>query len=250
MWQATHYNNTYQTQNITSGNGLFATPANSPTTAGTPLKPFYQADGKFHTSKTVASTKAFGYTYPEINDWSQNTDETRRSVVSQINQLYGDDAAERASRIAATSSSWAWARPTWKEYYAQVRVERSELPLPCSINLLLGDALAGQTSVLSMPTSGRTHAEVPLTRALRQIYGRLDAATVIPSLQKSLRIEIRKVRLTLPSPPLPTPKPRRAHDPPSTQAERARKPRWRVSLPARTRGALCNEENPRVSVAM
>lgn len=203
MWQATHYNNTYPTKTGTTGNGLFATPANSPLTAASPLKPFYQADGEFHTAKTVASTRAFGYTYPEIDDWSMNADETRRSVITQVNELYGDDAS-KTSRF----TSLAGAKQTWKEYHAQIQVERSELPLPCSINLMLGEHMAGQTSILSMPTSGRTYAEVPLTRALKQIHGRLDVATVIPSLQNSLRIEIRKVRHLPPPPKQRTAKPR------------------------------------------
>ncbi|KAK8014508.1 tyrosinase precursor [Apiospora arundinis] len=178
LWQAIHYNNTYQTQSRQMG-PLYATPAGN-VTADTPLRPFHRSNDPtdFHTGKTVAAIATFGYTYPEINDWSLSSDETRKAVIAQVNQLYSNGAnglssappsrrgSPRRRRRQQDQQQQQQQRQTSKEYYAKVSVQRADLQLPCTIRIMLGDEKAGQVSLLSMPTSGQTHGEVPLTRAL------------------------------------------------------------------------------------
>ncbi|KAK8116070.1 hypothetical protein PG984_012572, partial [Apiospora sp. TS-2023a] len=210
LWQAINYNNTYQTQSRSIG-PLYATPAGD-VTADSPLKPFYQGDDStsFHTGKTVAALATFGYTYPEINDWSLSREETRKAVITQVNQLYSNGAnrvsSSRRRRIQQQQDRRRQQQqdPT-TEYYAQISVERAELQLPCTISVMLGDDKAGQMSLLSMPTSGVTHAEVPLTRALNRALASdtaaaknkammmSDAKFVTSKLSKLFQVEIRKV---------------------------------------------------------
>ncbi|KAK8053884.1 tyrosinase precursor [Apiospora saccharicola] len=208
LWQAINYNNTYQTQSRSIG-PLYATPAGD-VTADSPLKPFYQGDDStsFHTGKSVAALATFGYTYPEINDWSLSHAETRKAVVTQVNQLYSNGAngisSSRRRRVQQQDRRRQQQQDPTKEYYAQISVERAELQLPCTISVMLGDDKAGQMSLLSMPTSGVTHAEVPLTRALNRALASdtaaaknkammmSDAKFVTSKLSKLFQVEIRK----------------------------------------------------------
>ncbi|KAK7942819.1 Tyrosinase, partial [Apiospora aurea] len=187
----------------------------------------------FHTGKTVAAMATFGYTYPEIDDWSLSREGTRKAVITQVNQLYGDGANGTSSsaqqqqqrrrgranrslrrRQQQQQQQQQQAHAT-KGYFAQISVERAELQLPCTIFVMLGDDKAGQMSLLSMPTSGITHAEVPLTRALGRVLASdtaaapaasaasatknnnaliSDAKFVASTLSQLFRVEIRKVR--------------------------------------------------------
>ncbi|KAK7931433.1 Tyrosinase, partial [Apiospora marii] len=212
LWQAINYNNTYQTQSRYMG-PLYATPGGN-VTADSPLKPFYRGDDptSFHTGKSVADLATFGYTYPEIDDWSLSSEETRKAVITQVNQLYSSGAngiLSRRRRVQQQQQQHRRRQPQQhptKEYYAQISVERAELQLPCTISIMLGDDRAGQMPLLSMPTSGVTHAEVPLTKALDRALASdtavaaannkatmiSDAKFITSKLSKLFRVEIRK----------------------------------------------------------
>jgi hypothetical protein len=156
------------------------------------LMPFYQTNGDFHTGETVADIRTFGYTYPEINFGSMTPEQTKQTVIAKVNQLYGNGGP--GSRKRTHARKWSRGASAWKEYYVQIRVERSELEeLPCTINVMLGDELAGSMAVLSMPTSGHTFSEVQLNRALEKLSC-LDPEIVRPFLEQEFHIEIRKVR--------------------------------------------------------
>ncbi|KAI0483901.1 Di-copper centre-containing protein [Xylaria cf. heliscus] len=155
MWTASHHD-TLQTQPFTS-QGLYSTAKGEIITADSPLKPFYQADGRtFHTGRTVATTEAFGYTYPDIPGDNQG----RKEVIVQINRLYGDLSATKTREVASTSR---------REWFVELQVDRADLPLPCNIDVYLGGRLAGRTSLLSMPKTGIAHDELVLSRAIRSL---------------------------------------------------------------------------------
>ncbi|KAK8084996.1 tyrosinase 2 [Apiospora hydei] len=178
MWQAINYNNTYQTQSRAMGE-------------------------LFHTGKTVAAMATFGYTYPEIDDWSLSREGTRKAVITQVNQLYGNGAngtsssaqqrrggrANRSLRLRHRQQQQQQQQQdhATKEYFAQISVERAELQLPCTIFVMLGDDKAGQMSLLSMPMSGTTHAEVPLTRALGRVLASDTAAAPATSAASAIK---------------------------------------------------------------
>ncbi|GAW26247.1 putative tyrosinase 2 protein [Rosellinia necatrix] len=156
MWTASHHD-IWQSQPFTS-QGLYSTARGEIITADSPLKPFYQADGRtFHTGKTMATIEAFGYTYQDIPSEDQGRKE---DVIVQINRLYGDSASARRPR--ATSKSQ-------RQWFIEVQVDRTELPLPCSINVYLGDYLVGRTSFLGMPKTGLAYDELPLLRAINRL---------------------------------------------------------------------------------
>ncbi|KAK2054513.1 Di-copper centre-containing protein [Colletotrichum caudatum] len=196
MWQAIHYNDKTQTQTLPSG-GLFATAANTPITADSPLKPFYRdTAGNFHTGRTASDIKSFGYSYPEIIDWNQSQDALARQVTVSVNRLYGPGGASRKLKArrkhrrsgcnSQKDQSGSYAPPTafqpdapHKKYTAFVDLERSELPLPCSVSIYLDGEFAGKISVMSMPTSGMMHSTVSLNTALKK----LGKSMVIPERQ-------------------------------------------------------------------
>ncbi|KAI0541909.1 hypothetical protein GGR58DRAFT_497545 [Xylaria digitata] len=156
MWEASH-NHTVQTQPFTS-QGLYSTAQGENITADSPLKPFYQADGRtFHTGRTVATIESFGYTYTDI----PSEDEGRKKdVIAQINRLYGEMPAVGKSIVASTSR---------RDWFVDIQVDRADLPLPCSINVYLGEQLVGRTLLLGMPKTGIAHDELPLSRALNRL---------------------------------------------------------------------------------
>lgn len=198
LWQAINYNNSMFTTTGESG-GQFATPAGTITTADSPLKPFLRdASGTFWTSRAVGPIRTFGYTYPEINDWSTTPAGLAAYVTAQVNQLYGTGSSlsRRSSpplQRATSSSSRRWGG-CQKDYSAEIAIERSDVPLPCTVNLVLNSAVVGRMTLLGMPTSGRAYANIPL-RGVLEGQGMRDFNTVvvIPFLRRSLQVVIRKV---------------------------------------------------------
>ena len=54
------------------------------------LTPFHIDDAdKFYNSTRTRSTRAFGYTYPELLDWEVNLTTLKYQVTSIVNFLYG-----------------------------------------------------------------------------------------------------------------------------------------------------------------
>ncbi|KAF9872158.1 tyrosinase [Colletotrichum karsti] len=194
MWQAIHYTNKLQTRTLPS-DALFATAANTPITADSPLKPFYRdTSGNFHTGRTVSDIKTFGYSYPEISDWNQTPDALAKQVTVSVNRLYGPGGSgakkvkarhnhnhrrsgcgSKKGKTGSAPSTPAYgtgsgaAPATHKEFTASVDLERSELPLPCSVSVYVNGEFAGKISVMSMPTSGIMHSTVPLNKALEKL---------------------------------------------------------------------------------
>ncbi|KAI1095615.1 Di-copper centre-containing protein [Rostrohypoxylon terebratum] len=150
LWQAAHPGNTYQSQTYASG-GLYGTARGENVTAESPVKPFYRTDGKtFHTGISTSSVEAFGYTYPELQ--SQGSDQSA-DIASRINSLYGNDYDDTTSM--------------GQDWFVDVAANRSELELPCNIDVHLGEVFAGRVSLLTMPMHGLGYAKVPLQRAIR-----------------------------------------------------------------------------------
>ncbi|KAK1994696.1 Di-copper centre-containing protein [Colletotrichum falcatum] len=186
MWQAIHYNDKTQTETLPSG-GLFATAANTPITADSPLKPFYRdTSGNFHTGRTATDIKNFGYSYPEITDWNQSPDALARQVTVSVNRLYGPGGASKKLKArrqhrrsgcngqkdqtdSHSSPVTYQAGAPHKRYTALVDLERSELPVPCSVYVYVDGELAGKINVMSMPTSGVMHSTVSLNTALEKL---------------------------------------------------------------------------------
>ncbi|KAK6199146.1 hypothetical protein LQW54_010067 [Pestalotiopsis sp. IQ-011] len=215
FWQAINYNTTYQTEAADIETGTWAQPNGTQMTADSPLAPFYQAGGgTFHTGKTMAKLDTFGYTYPEINDWALSPDRTRQIVIRQVNQLYGanhltpsrgrrrqrKDESDPPTHPHRRGESEPGLRPQaeQRQYYVQIGVERSELDLPCNIQVLLGeDTVAGSAAIMALPPAGPTYAEIQLNRGIEQFTSCVEDKAVVALLEQSFRVEIRKANGTI-----------------------------------------------------
>lgn len=74
--------------------GTFVLQAGAIEDVNTPLYPFHSSNNSkdFWTSKTSRSTKAFGYTYPEIKDWGVDQATLQNNVRTAVNNLYNAPA--------------------------------------------------------------------------------------------------------------------------------------------------------------
>lgn len=175
LWQAINYNNTFMTGSYRT-NGLFATAAGSSITADTPLKPFYKDANSFHTGKTAATTRNFGYTYPEIsNDWSVSKDQLRTSVIRAVNILYGDGSlagnpASPSSTPSAspTGTTTASVQPSTSTT-AQQQAASSPASQPTTTaqqQAPSGPASQAATTLAQQPSTAATAATQPTTSAV------------------------------------------------------------------------------------
>lgn len=200
MWQAIYPDSSmFDTTAVSLGQ--FATPRGTLITQDSPLKPFRNGVISFHTSDTVTNISTFGYTYPEIKDWAATPYQLANSVRTAVNNLYAPDngIADTDSLVVlpnkqihadAPSSS-----PTNKYYAAEIQVDRSELPLPVTVYLVVNGATVGSMSILSMPSEGVASASVPLldlTRAGLPTQN-MDSRTRGSFLQQGLTVAIRRV---------------------------------------------------------
>ncbi|KAK3350005.1 hypothetical protein B0T25DRAFT_611078 [Lasiosphaeria hispida] len=201
MWQAIHYNHPMFTTTGRS-TGQYATPKGALITADSPLKPFYDKNLRFHTSNTVSNTRELGYTYPEINDWSATPEEMAIYVRAQVNMLYGSDTTRvtaRADSVVSQSHHQGkdnrpatLLRPQSRYYTAVVQVNRSEIPLPSTINLVISGFIVGRMSMLSMPSEGLASVSLPLRDVVvgNESLHNMDHVTAISFLQQNMTIDI------------------------------------------------------------
>ncbi|EMR63028.1 putative tyrosinase 2 protein [Eutypa lata UCREL1] len=191
MWSIIHYGSTVQTIPYQSS-GLFATPQGEEITADSPLKPFYQKDGKsFHTSRSVLGISDFGYTYPEFEDLDDSDPyQNSRHMIEIVNDLYGSILPPAVKR----PHQKAWhVEGTTKDWVVFIEVERSELELPCTINVYMRDKYAGRTTLLNMPMHGLLSDEIPLTQAVNASeFKGMPADAIEDQLEEGLRFEIKK----------------------------------------------------------
>lgn len=194
LWMVVHPNATYQTEAYQT-HGLYGTARGDNITAESPLKPFYQADGRtLHTGVTAGELERFGYTYPELQDWEQSRQDedrecARRDIIARINAVYGYSNGSRGANLAAEAV---------EEWFLQVAANRSAFELPCTINILVGEKVVGHVPLLAMPKQGLAHAEVPLQRAVQGLgLNTTDRAAVGEALRGQLRVEIKVRHLSI-----------------------------------------------------
>ncbi|KAL8377308.1 hypothetical protein RB595_008138 [Gaeumannomyces hyphopodioides] len=152
MWQAINYNNTFQTVAMAT-NGQFSTVRGSSVNGDSPLRPFYRdTNGNFHTGRSVANIAPFGYTYPEIDDWSQGKEGTRAAVIAAVNSLYGGGLA--GSQPTASSSSSSSARPSSTARSATSSARASSSAPATSGAAAAGSATQGSSAPTLAPGGG------------------------------------------------------------------------------------------------
>ncbi|KAJ2972402.1 hypothetical protein NQ176_g7180 [Zarea fungicola] len=109
-WQAMHpeastFNGRYQCLS------RFSTLGGTLTSLDSPLQPFKQANGDWHTSNSVNSIKSFGYSYSGLEYWTMSEAELQQSAVELINNLYGPVQQQKpgstSSQTKATTTATA-----------------------------------------------------------------------------------------------------------------------------------------------
>ena len=204
MWQAIYPDSSmFNTTDVSSGQ--FATPRGTLITRDSPLKPFRNGPLTFHTSDTVTNISTFGYTYPEIRDWAATSSQLANSVRTAVNNLYAPDnsvsdtgstkvSPNKQIHSAGNAPSYL---PTSKYYAAEIQVDRSELPLPATVSLVVNGTTVGTMAILSMPAEGVVSASVPLLDLARAgLPGqKMDLGTTGPFLQWGLTVAVRGVCL-------------------------------------------------------
>jgi len=194
MWQAIHYNDA-MFSSTQPGNALFGTPSGL-VDQDSPLKPFKHVNGSYLTSRAVASTRSFGYTYPEIRDWALEGADLARAVRNEVNRLYSGGSPAASSRRPEPFNSKQNASPlqVLRDYSLDVAVDREDLPLPSSIELRLDNQTVGIFALLAMPPIGTSYATIPIRRTLQDASVKLDVpAAVVNMLKKALTVVVKKV---------------------------------------------------------
>lgn len=192
MWQVINYDNVMFTE-TTYSNGQFATPKDTPITADSPLKPFFDENMKFHTSNSVANITTFGYTYPEMPNWNMPPEARADHVRVRVNALY----SKGANGLGLAQAPDEMGVLEVKNYYtAEIVVDRREVPLPSTVGLVVECKAVAHMSMLNMPHEGLASVSLPLQDMLigNQSLKDLPPGTVVPFLQQRLTMEIRMVR--------------------------------------------------------
>ncbi|KAI1959289.1 hypothetical protein LOZ58_004560 [Ophidiomyces ophidiicola] len=86
LWQA--INPDSWVRPLATRGDTFTRPAGTVEDANTPLHPFHMRGSIFWNSDTSRSTRTFGYTYPEIQDWNISKEQLQRNVRQRVNELY------------------------------------------------------------------------------------------------------------------------------------------------------------------
>jgi tyrosinase len=203
LWQAMHPGRPMFTSVHTS-KGQFGTAPGTNLTADSPLKPFFAEEGGFLTSNMVSDIRNLGYTYPEIDDWSQTPEDLESYVRAKVNSIYGESASTGdASQTQRRSQRHRYPPPAYsspartRQYHvAEVQVNRSEIIRPSTVNLVLEGTIVGRMSLLEMPRTGIASASVPLRDLVvgNRSVAEMDASEAISLLQQKLEMEIRLVR--------------------------------------------------------
>lgn len=86
MWQA--LNPDSYVKPVPNMEGDFVIPPGTVEDINSPLRPFRKDENTFYTAKTARSTRTFGYTYPEIEDWDVSKEQLQKNVRRRVNELY------------------------------------------------------------------------------------------------------------------------------------------------------------------
>lgn len=165
-----------------------------------------------YTSDTCRYMKTFGYTYPEIQDWNQNSTQLAQTVTAKVNELYAPKSTTHGKRHPRDMST----RITMeKEWFVNIAIDKRDLrPIGSALVLLfLGDPptdistyrgasnLAGSISAFIPPNSSganlsKTYGEISLKDALENAaLPDYSEATVVAYLTAHLQWRVQTVRI-------------------------------------------------------
>ncbi|KAK1672974.1 hypothetical protein BDP55DRAFT_770548 [Colletotrichum godetiae] len=188
FWQALHFENATMHFSYASSQ-MFATPSGTTVTPQYPLWPFVGTGGGPLTSVSVTHVRDWGYTYAPMRFWDQTPGDIKMAVSRTVNSLYGP-LEQKSSSMRTRRRKMAPRR----EYVAKVEVERSELELPCQVQLFLKGSMAGSFTLLDMPRQGKSYDEIPLNRGMKSAGLRdLSVSGVLGGIEDGLEVVISKL---------------------------------------------------------
>ncbi|OAA74566.1 tyrosinase precursor [Akanthomyces lecanii RCEF 1005] len=145
-WQAMHpeastFNGAYQ------GLSRFNTFAGTMIGLDSPLQPFRQTNGDWHTSRSVNSITTFGYSYQGLEYWTKSETELQQSAIQMINSLYGPEQKQKPSTSSAPPKS------------TQTNKQSTSTQSPVTSSSQLTRSTKQSTSTVSTETSSAQSAE-------------------------------------------------------------------------------------------
>ncbi|KAL0764557.1 hypothetical protein CaCOL14_012858 [Colletotrichum acutatum] len=186
FWQALHFENATMHFSYTSSQ-MFATPSGTTVNPQYPLWPFTGTGGGPLTSESVMHVRDWGYTYAPMRFWDQTPGDIKMAISRTVNSLYGPQEQQ-------SSSTRIRRHKTRRQYVAKVEVERSELGLPCQVQLFLKGSMAGSFTLLDMPMQGKSYDEIPLNRGIDAAGLRgLSISEVLRGIEDGLEVVISKL---------------------------------------------------------
>ncbi|KAH7151842.1 tyrosinase [Dactylonectria estremocensis] len=169
-----------------SGGARWSSPSGTTITTKSPLAPFFADPDNFHTSESVESIQAFGYTYEGLEYWEKSGSEMKDDATTLINRMYSDGET-MARRLVRRSDD------VLTRFFARVKLDVEEVERPCSVNLYLNGKKVGGQVVMQQPTCGTVHGEFSLDSAIdaTEMFG-YSLDDVVDTIASSLQVEILK----------------------------------------------------------
>lgn len=186
-WEAMHPDDA-SFEGSYSGGSRFATPEGTTITQNSPLVPFSQSNGQFHTTESVKSIQGFGYTYQGLEYWRKSESQMGRDAKRLINRLYSDNGSS-SSRLVRRGEATT-------RYFVRIELDVTEVERPCLVEIYVGGELAGSMVVMAQPASGIIHGGFALDNAIEKTeMSSMDVDSTMDSLEESLEVGIVKVSL-------------------------------------------------------
>lgn len=175
-------------QDAYPGGSRYSTPEGTTITADSPLEPFYQPNGEYHTTESVKSIQGFGYAYAGLEYWRKSEEQMRSEAKTLINRLYSNSSTIPRSRFRRAEPS--------VRYFLEVELDVTQVERPCSVNLRVNGESAGSLIVMQQPRIGTIHGGFPLDKPIQNaaMHG-MSMESTLDKIGSSIEVEIVKVRL-------------------------------------------------------
>lgn len=176
-----------------AGKDRFSTPWGTTITPDSPLQPFFQANGDFHTSMTVRNIHDFGYSYEGLEYGTKAASQVSEDTRRLINRLYGPGNAAQKRHIELRNGTFSNSTTATK-LYASIELNVDGLDRPCAIELYVGDRKLGDFVVMELPRSGTVYGSFPIHEP-QAILGAAGLSTddMADSITSALELSIVKV---------------------------------------------------------
>ncbi|RDA86687.1 hypothetical protein CP532_5050 [Ophiocordyceps camponoti-leonardi (nom. inval.)] len=167
------------------GGSRFSTPGGTEITPDSPLQPFFQTNGRFHTSRSVSSIKPFGYSYEGLEYWAKSEATMRQDTVRLVNRLYSPTSFSSGGMMASQ-------RPEIR-YFVNLELDMAQVPRPCQVNVMVDGKYAGNMVVMSQPGKGIMKGGFSIDKATREAgLNRLPREEAVKKIQAAIKVVIVK----------------------------------------------------------